>query len=234
LWKAKNNKAKNYKPKTKAKEMKINFQTGVLLFAVAIIMFLLFDSCERNKEMYSQSVALSNYTDSVKTYKDKNGKLIDYNQSMKVSLDVAYANVAGLEDKIKTLKLKKPEVVIKYTNSVVLDSIDIPIEIPCDDFFLPFLVDSPHYVIDGTLTNRELKFNSIFVPNEQTFVVAKKKPKWYKGSEYVVVVDNSNPYIRSQGLQSYTIKPEKEFYEKWYFLVGAGVLGGLILDNMVK
>ena len=214
--------------------MKLNYQSLVTLVAIGVALFFFMDSCEKKKQMYNQSVAISNYTDSVQTYKDKNGKLIDYNQSMQVNLDVAYDNVAGLEDKIKRLKLKKPEVVIEYKNSVSIDSIDVPIEIPCESFSLTFRVDSPHYSINGLLTDKNLSFKNITVPNEQTFIVAKKRPKWYKRSEYIVALENSNPYVQSTGLQSYTIKPTQKFYQKWYFHVGVGVVGGLLLNNTLK
>jgi len=214
--------------------MKINFQSGVLLFSIGIIIFLLIDSCERKEQMYQQAVEIANYNDTVMSYKDKNGKMIDYNNALQVDLETAYDNVAGLEKEVKDLKLKKPEVIVKYRNSVQIDSVEVELEIPCNDFRKDFTIDSTHYLISGTLTNKSLLFKDITIPNEQTFIVANKRPKWYKSKEYVIVTKNSNPYVMSDGLQSYTIKPTKKFYQKWYFHVGVGVVGGLLLDNMVK
>ena len=214
--------------------MKINFQSGVLLFAIGIIIFLLIDSCERKGQMYQQAVDIANYNDTIMSYKDKNGNMIDYNKALQVDLETAYDNVSGLEKEMKDLKLKKPEVIIKYRSSVRIDSIEVQLDIPCKEFSKNFTIDSTYYLIRGTLTDKSLLFRDITIPNEQTFVVAKKRAKWYKSREYVIVTKNSNPYVMSDGLQSYTIKPTKKIYQKWYFHVGIGLLGGLVLNNIIK
>lgn len=214
--------------------MKINAQSGVILFGIGIIIFLLIDSCERKKEMYEQAVAIANYKDTVMTYEDKNGKLVSYNKALEVDKETAYDMVAGLEKEIKDLKLKKPEVIVKYRNTVRIDSIEITHDIPCEEFTKNFALDSTHYIIRGTLTDKSLFFRDIVVPNEQTFVVAHKRPKWYKAKEYVIVAKNSNPYVMSDGLQSYTIKPTQKIYQKWYVHVGLGLVGGLLLDNALR
>jgi hypothetical protein len=214
--------------------MKINYQSVVTLLAVGIAVFMLIDGCNRREQMYQQAVEIANYNDTIMSYKDKNGNMVDYNKALEVSLETAYDNVAGLEKEMKDLKLKKPEVIVKYRNRVQIDSIEITHDIPCEEFSKDFAIDSTHYLILGTLTNKSLLFKDITIPNEQTFVVANKRPKWYKAKEYVIVTKNSNPYVMSDGLQSYTIKPTQKFYQKWYFYVGLGLVGGLLIDKAIK
>jgi hypothetical protein len=214
--------------------MKLNYQSAVTVLGIGIAVFMFIDGCNRKEKMYQQSVEIANYNDTVMSYKDKNGKMIAYNKALQLDKDVAYDMVAGLEEEIKDLKLKKPEVIVKYRNKVQIDSIEIEHDIPCEEFAKNFIVDSTHYIIRGTLTDKSLLFRDITIPNEQTFVVAHKRPKWYKSKEYVIVTKNSNPYVMSEGLQSYTIKPTQKFYQKWYFHVGVGLLGGLLLDNAVR
>lgn len=214
--------------------MKLNYQSVVTLLAVGIAVFMLMDGCNKREKMYQQAVDIANYNDTIMSYKDKNGNMVDYNKALQVDLETAYDNVAGLEKEMKDLKLKKPEVIVKYRNSVQIDSVEVELEIPCEEFRKDFVIDSTHYLISGTLTNTSLLFKDITIPNEQTFIVANKRPKWYKPKEYVIVTKNSNPYVMSDGLQSYTIKPTKKLYQKWYFHVGVGLAGGLLLDSFLK
>lgn len=211
--------------------MKFELKDIVFLAILVVMAFFLFDGCQAKKSLEEQNQAILNYEDSVSFYKTKSGALVASNTALKIN---SAKQVAGLEKKIKDLKLRKPKVIIEYRNSVEIDSVEVPIEIPCEDFELPFEIDSNYYDIKGVLTNKALKFNSISIPNEQTIAVANKKEKWYKSSVYSVVVKNSNPYIQSTGLQSYTIKPETKFYEKKWFWAAIGFAGGLYVGNQTK
>lgn len=211
--------------------MKITLKDISFLVILALMGFLLFDGCQAKNRYKRQAIESLNYTDSVSFYKSKSGDLIALNEALVVS---SAEQVKGLEKELEDLKLKKPRTVIKYKTRTEIEEIEVPIEIPCEDFRLPFTVDSTYYNINGLLTKDALKFNSISIPNEQFIAVADKRDKWWKARKYSVVVKNSNPYVTSLGLQSYTIEPEKEFYKKRWFWTAIGFVGGTYVGKQLK
>ena len=90
----------------------------------------------------------------------------------------------GLEKELNDLKLKKPRTVIKVNTVAEIKEVEVLIDVPCEDFNLPFEVDSSYYHIKGLLTNKALKFNSVTIPNEQAIYVADLRKKWWKKKEY--------------------------------------------------
>jgi hypothetical protein len=144
------------------------------------------------------------------------------------------SQVKGLEEELKDLRLKKPRTVIKWKTRIEIKEVEVLLDIPCEDFSLSFEVDSSYYNIKGLLTNKALKFNSVTIPNEQAIYVADLRKKWWKKKEYSVVVTNTNPYIESVGLTSYTIEPDKEFYKKKWFWTVVGFVGGVYIGSRVN
>jgi hypothetical protein len=87
----------------------------IIILALLIVLIMLgVDSCKNKTKMYEQATAINNYQDTILKYSDREGKLIDYNKSLKIDLKVALYNVRGLKDDLKRLKLKKPKVIVKY------------------------------------------------------------------------------------------------------------------------
>jgi len=198
---------------------------------LGVMALFVFDGCEAKRNLEKQSISLANYTDSVSIYKSKSGNLVSINEALIVSNE---SQVRGLEEKLEDLKLKKAKVAIEYKTEIEIKEVEVPIDIPCKDFILPIIVDSTYYNIKGLLTNKALKLNTISIPNEQFIAIANKREKWWKKSVYSVVVTNSNPYVTSLGLKSYTIEPEKEFYKKRWFWTAIGFAGGAYLTNQLK
>jgi len=210
--------------------MKFSLKDILFIVVLATMAFFLFDGCQAQRALEAQSIDIANYEDSVSYYKTKSGQLVVVNKALEIN---SISQIKGLEEELADLKVKKAKVAIKYTSSVEIKEIEIPIEIPCEDFSLPIELDSTYYSIKGLLTNKALKIDAVYIPNEQTIVVADKRDKWYKKRVYSVVVKNSNPYVRSLGLKAYTIEPEDKFYEKTWFLVATGFVAGVITYKKV-
>ena len=211
--------------------MKLNLKDILFIVVITAMAFFLFDGCEAKRVLEKQSVSIANYEDTVAYYKSESGKQVVINKALEIN---SIKQIKGLEEALADLKVKKAKVAIKYETSVEIKEVEVPIEIPCEDFSLPFELDSTYYKIKGLLTNETLKFNTISIPNEQLIVVANKRKKWYKKSEYSVVVTNSNPYVTSVGLQAYTIEPEKELYKKRWFWAVLGFAGGIYVTNKLE
>lgn len=209
----------------------------IYISAIALItvMFML-DRCSTHKDMYEQSAELSSYEDTVKFYQANNGELIASNNAIKIDRDVLFDNNKELKKEVEILRIKKPEVIIKWRGGVRIDSIPVPFEVrlPCDTFTRIIKIDSTHYDINATLTDKALTFDGISFPNEQTIVIGDKRGKWYNPKEYTVAVKHSNPYVVTTGMQAYTITDKKKFYEKTWFKVAAGFAGGIIICKPIK
>ena len=211
--------------------MKSKFRELLYIFCISVLFFFFLQNCENKKALEIQSLKLAQYTDSITFYKDMSGELVAKNQV----IEIANANtVSKLEDEISKLKVKKPEVVIKYKNTIIIDSIPYEISIPCEKFQETINIDSTYYKISMKLSNNLLYLYQIEILNEQTLAIGKVKERWYKNSEYSVVIKNTNPYVVSTNLEAYKIKPKTKFYDKPLFWSMLGVAGGFYLGNKIN
>jgi len=210
---------------------KFDIKDGIILLCfLARIVFKL-DSCSDKKELMKANNELLNYSDSIKTYKAKNGALVEYNKAIQLLADTKFDEVEQLK---KDLKLKSVDVLVKYKSVFKYDTINHVFheQLPCDSFNEVVNIDSAHFKLNLNLSNKSLTINSIEIPNEQNFVIGEKKNGLFKANEYSVLVTNSNPNIKGESLKAYTFKPSP----KWYNSVGfkgavfvAGVIGGFLL-----
>lgn len=155
---------------------------------------------------------ISNYKDTVVYYKAKNGRLIASNKSITVSYVALMSTNQDLDKRIKNLKLKKPTSITFVTSEGRIDSILIPFRdtLPCDEFRIPIKIDSIYYGIYGAVTNKYLRLDSIIIPNKQEIIVGIKKNGLFKRNEEVVTITNSNPHVKTKGIQNYTIKQNRK------------------------
>ena len=174
---------------------------------------------------------LLNYSDSIKTYKAKNGDLVEFNKALVITYGTQLEEIDKLK---KDLDLKRVDVLVKYKSVFKYDTINHVFreKLPCDSFNEVVNIDSAHFKLNLTLSNKSLMINSIEIPNEQNFVIGEKKNGLFKENEYSVLVTNSNPNIKGESLKAYTFKTSP----KWYNSVGfkgavfvAGVIGGFLL-----
>lgn len=203
--------------------MNLNLREVLLLAVIGMLVFFTLDGCNAKRKVKQQSISIAEYKDSVSFYKSESGELIAINTAIMVSSE---KTIADLKKELEDLKLKKPEVVIKYRTNVRIDSITIKLDIPCEKFSKDYYIDSTDYKVCINLSDTSLLLKEIVIPNSQTIAVGNVRQKWYKPTEYSVVVKNSNPYVESVGLKAYTIKPEKKIYEKNWVWLTIGVLGG--------
>jgi len=213
--------------------IKMERKVNILLTAtLMVVLFFWVKSCERNENLkYNMGVAIDN----VRTYTDKNGELIIYNDVMDIkNRDLELYN-KELADELKNMKMKKPEVVIKSTTKIRLDTVYVKFTdtLPCDDFIRDIHIDSTHYDIDIRLTKDSLSINRIEIPNEQIIVVGEKKNGLFKRNEYVVSVKNSNPNITTDTLETYTFKSDVGFFKRPIVNAVIGVAVGATIMKLI-
>ena len=158
-----------------------------------------------------------------------------YRHAYKVSNDV----INGLEEDNESLKkqLKDYKNVNNITTVTTVTKIDTIFmayndTIPCV-FTTDVDINNTFYQINATVSNEGLGINLIKFPNETSIVVGDKKIRGFlgitKGTEYAIGVTHTNPYMKTVNLQHYTITKKKRWYETTPFLVGAGLITGILI-----
>jgi hypothetical protein len=213
--------------------LRYNLQTKDLVIIALLMVLSLFQfkSCNHNNELALMENNLLDYQDSIKTYRAKNGDLLEYNKAVYMSYNNSSAEINKLK---KELDFKRVDVLVKYKSVFKHDTIQYKFitQLPCDSFNELVSIDSAYFKLNISLSNASLRINSIDIPNAQSFVIGEKKNGLFKANEFSVVVSNSNPHIKGESLSAYTFKPKP----KWYNSIGfkgavfvAGVVGGVIL-----
>ena len=68
--------------------MKIDLKTLVLLGAIVVLSFFLFDTCKGKEVAEDQAAEYANYKDTAMAYKSKSGKEVIYNKALKMNQDM--------------------------------------------------------------------------------------------------------------------------------------------------
>jgi len=204
----------------------INWVGGTLLFALIIIGISNYNKYKHNYE--EQSSLITAFQDSIKYYKDKDGK----NSSEIALLEGSKENLLKIIgksdaqltkllkngassgtvfnqttkfDTIVTVKRDTINGVIEFSNSIKNNWIDLQVKVK-DDSLQTFL---------ETRDSLTVSFQKV----KQGFLKPKKS---------VVIVTNANPYVKTTGLRSFDI-PQKKSNLKFWFGVGIGAGAGYLL-----
>ena len=201
-------------------------------FIVLVLAGVLLQKCSENKQLKDN---LQVEIDNVRQYEDLKGEVVEYNDVMQAKFKDLELYNAELKQEVKDMKIKNPEVIIRSTTDLRIDTVYVPFTdtLPCDDFVKNITVDSSWYDIDMTLTKDNLTINEITIPNEQTIVVGEKKNGIFKRNEYIVAVKNSNPHIETDTLETYTFKKDRKFFERPEVGIGIGLVTGVILTKLI-
>lgn len=200
--------------------MKINFENipkvilswGILIGFIIVIL-LSIKACNAERHYSNSLIKLSNYKDTVKTYKSKQGEIVEYNDALETSIEGLRAIKDSLSDYIDNIDIPEPEVIIQTRTETIIDSIPVIKFVTIDGKFdTTFRINKPYYSITGNVNNQRLALDSITIPNKTTIVVGEREKKWWQKNEYIITSKNSNPYVNNTGMQSYTLK---EKTKKW-------------------
>jgi hypothetical protein len=214
--------------------MRLDLQTIVLLAVIALLAFMWLDSCNGKIVAENEAEAYASYKDTVMYYKDKNGEQIAYNKALEMDRELMMKLNDQLSEDIERLKLKKVTSFTTLETELRIDTVRVEMQLPCDEFEEDTILNNTYYNIDLKLTERGLTFNSIKVPNSQDIIVGTKKNGLFKKNEYIITVENSNPYMNVTGIQSYTLKPKPKWFEKWYVQGAVGFVIGFTASQQVK
>jgi len=205
---------------------------GMLIIAM-VLALLYMKQCQDNATLEEN---LKVEIDNVRQYESLKGEIIDYNDAMDTRFKDLELYNEELKQEIKNMRIKNPEVVIRTTTELRIDTIYVPFTdtLPCDDFVKKIDIDSTWYDINMTLKKESLMIDSMKFPNESIVTVGEKKNGIFKKNEYVVAVKNTNPYIETDTLETYTFKKDKKFFERPSVWAVISAVGTFTLVKLIE
>lgn len=176
---------------------------------IAILAFTALNQCQRAINAEKQAHSVTNYlNDSIRYYKNKYGQEIALKsvlQGDKNALEILLSKQIDSTGQLKKLvsELKNVKTAGNIVQITKIDTVKIPYEVPVPfEFERNFNAKTDFYTINGKSSNTGVKINQIEIPNTLSFVIGEKKTGIFK-KELRIEVVNSNPYIKTTGLDSY-------------------------------
>lgn len=208
----------------------------VILVAIAVFLILLnLDSCRKSNRLQSDYDDIKGYEDTAMYYRDANGDLVTANESLEVGEKALLAAVDGLKEELKAQKIKTIKALTKVRTETRIDTIRIGLTdtVAGPDFNVGFAIDSPFYKIDGRVTNNNIMLNRVLFPDTQQIIVG-TTGGLFKKKQSLVTIKHANPYIRTIGIQNYTIRHTLKWYEKPWVWGIAGFGAGFFASQKIK
>ena len=155
------------------------------------------------------------------TMVDRQGLLISEQEQIILSQkDAIEMNLLEIEN------LKKVNSQVSVVTQTIVDSVFIPFQ---SDTLKNFGLYDKWYGLSGIVENRGVKLDSIYFNNDMRITIGYKKNGWFKKPSPIVKIKNENPYSRVVNMQNVVIDNPTKWYEKKGFLIGVGLLGGIII-----
>jgi len=204
----------------------INYVGGALLFALIIIGISNYNKYKHNYE--EQSSLITSFQDSIKYYKDKDGK----NSAQIALLEGSKENllkIIGKSDAQLTKLLKNgASSGIVFNQTTKFDTI-VTIQRDTVNGVIEFNKSIKNNWIDLQVSVKDDSLLTSFETRDSLIVSFQKvKQGFLKTKKSVVVVTNANPYVNTTGLRSFDI-PQKKSNLKFWFGVGIGAGAGYLL-----
>lgn len=183
----------------------------IIPYILAIVFLLLFlRQCERSAGLqYKRDNAMEYLKDSVRYYKNELGQEIAIKTALHGDKEALELLLSNTESELKELtkKFKDIQSAGQVKTITKIDTIRIGYEMPVPfKFSRDWQKNDPFYSIAGTSTQDGITINSLEIPNTLSFVVGKKK------GNFIIEAVNSNPHIKTTGLDAYSFKlPKKRF-----------------------
>ena len=110
-----------------------------------------------------------------------------------------------------------------YVDTTITDSVDYDfIKVP-----QMFSLQNEWYSLGGNINKSGLLLDSLSFNNELKITLGNRSEGILKPTTPLVLVEYSNPYVSTTGLQNIVIQNDLKWYDKKGFLIGIGFLGGM-------
>lgn len=210
----------------------------VLLIIVMLLGYFLHQLDQKNRSQSSQIRAL---TDTLTTYKTKDGKNAAYISVLEGTRDELLEVTKKKDKEVYDLlkKVKNLEQVIKFSATTAIDTVVLVDTVIVKDssgavikpsqLYALKTISNPHYWARIELKNDSLD-HSLKVYNDFLLHTRYESNGWFKPKTLIVDIANNNPYTETTGLSSYKITPPKR-NNTWKIIIGTavGFAGGVLL-----
>lgn len=200
----------------------------IIYLSVIALLIIIFFLRERYHDALENkySMDLISYKDTAKIERLKNGALVFSNNSLKLKTEEQLKLLISQDEttRLMVAKFKSLSNVTNITNVFQAggDSVNNPIEIPCD--FKPFQVtvgtDSTYKLL-GTISKKTFSVDNLKIIDKETLVFGRKKAGFMK-HDYVVDINHTNKLMTTSNIKDYKYVPDKKWYEKTWVHMGAG------------
>tara|TARA_R110000751_G_C13762116_1_gene479316 strand:- start:247 stop:918 length:672 start_codon:yes stop_codon:yes gene_type:complete len=86
-----------------------------------------------------------------------------------------------------------------------------------------------HFSLSGHYNSRLIYIDSLLIPNRFVITHLWKRKNFLAKKEYLVEVENENPYVHTLGLNNYSFRESKKWHEKRGVMIGFGLVAGYFL-----
>ena len=191
---------------------------AVLILSIASIVFfaLMLHQCRQKKELKAQSENTAKFLNSEVEYYEneldqevaKKEALAGKNESLEVLLSKQIDSTKQLKGLVK--KFKKVNAAGNITQETIVDTVKISYQKPVEfDFVRKWKIDKEHYFISGRSTNNFTSIDKLKLQNTLSFAIGEQSSGFWK-TTYKAEAVNSNPYVKTTGLDTYTYTEQKK------------------------
>jgi len=208
----------------------------IVIAALLVIMFFM-TKCQ-NASQTKLLASIEEYKTDAKTYIDKVGDLVSYNQVLEVNskeqLSVICAKDKQLADLLKDFKKVESATKINYEIRLVHDTIRFTDSIPCE-FVQKYITDSNKwYNFSAYVAPSFFMIDTLRFYNEQSLVIGTKKMGFLKKPERRAEIKNSSPYVIVTNISSAVITEKPKWYQTTLFKFAAGFVTGFIINSRIN
>ena len=198
------------------------------IFALIAIVVLLLATGKHYKSLNEENLKASQ--DTIESYKDKYGRIVSEKRSYVLENTKILKKNDSLKSVIKNFKpivITKWKVVYKPSDTI---RITYEKEVPFK-FTRQWEFKDKWFGISGISNNKGVTVEDYSFLNEVNLAVGYKSDHWYSPNYASVKIVNSNPRARVVAMDNFIIKPKKKIFERSWFLIGLGALGGFVLSR---
>jgi len=202
-----------------------------LVVLTIIVILLVWDSCNQKARLsaFKENIAklkLGNQ-EFKETINKENKKVIQQEQLILSQRDAIKNNLLIID------KMKKIQSQVRLETVLKVDSIFIPYT---DTLYVDknnyaefgFGLTEKHYEIRGKTKKNGILLDSISFRNDLSVTIGNKSRGFFKSSQPIVEINNSNPFITTQSMQNVVIKNEVKWWDKKGTWLTLGLIGGFI------
>ena len=183
---------------------------GPYLVIILLILFSL-KQCQTNRELLESQKSQKEFLeDSISYYVNKHGQQVAEKRALegeKENLDLLLSKQIDSTRQLKKLvdKFRKVKAAGNVTTVTQIDSVFIPYSGLKSSPEHDFRFSTRYFALSGRDQINGVEIHSLTVPNTLSFAIGNKKTGLFQ-SEHRIEVVNSNPHVKTVGLDSYTYK----------------------------